>query len=138
MGSVIINENCTCSRQSDMITEQLFPLQFDEFFVGHMLSGSDFMESRAPFRRFHNGCFWVLLSENYLRQISILGTKEWEIRKTKATFVISILKVFYMVTIFFQVSYSLVPKIDIFLKWYLDKNSQKKPLCFELVGDRAS
>ena len=103
-----------------MITEQLFPLQFDEFFVGHMLSGSDFMESRAPFRRFHNGCFWGLLSEKYLRQISILGTKEWEIRKTKGIFVMSILKVFYMVAIFFQVSYSLVPKIEICLKKIVD------------------
>ena len=29
---------------------------------------------------FHKGCFWEFLSENYLIQISILGTKESEIR----------------------------------------------------------
>ena len=40
----------------------------------------------------------------------------------------SILKVDYLVTIFFQNSYSLVPKIKVCLKYFLDKNSQKQPL----------
>ena len=37
----------------------------------------------------------------------------------------SILNIDYLVAIF----YSLVPKIDICLKYFLDKNSQKQPLC---------
>ena len=127
MGSVIINENCTCSRQSDMITEQLFPLQFDEFFVGHMLSGSDFMESRAPFRRFHNGCFWEFLSEKYLIQISIWVTKEYEIRKVKVLLLCQFWKLTNL-CIFFQKSYSLAPKIEVCLKYFLHKNSHKQPL----------
>jgi hypothetical protein len=48
-----------------MITEQLFPLQFDEFFVGHMLSGSDFMESRAPFSAFSQ----LLLLEIFVQKV---------------------------------------------------------------------
>ena len=40
----------------------------------------------------------------------------------------SILKVIYLAALFFQISYSLVPKIEICLKYFLDKNSQKQPL----------
>ena len=50
----------------------------------------------------------------------------------------SILKVTFLAALFFQISYSLVPKIEICLKYFLEKNFQKQPLCFELVGDRAS
>ena len=35
----------------------------------------------------------------------------------------------YLEAIFFQISYPLVPKIKICLKYFLDKNSQKQPLC---------
>ena len=40
-----------------------------------------------------------------------------------------ILKVDYLVTLIFQMSYLLVPKIEICLKYFLDKNGQKQPLC---------
>ena len=35
----------------------------------------------------------------------------------------------YLEAIFFQISYSLVPKIEICLKYILDKISHKQPLC---------
>ena len=37
----------------------------------------------------------------------------------------SILKVDCLVAIFFQISYSLVPQFEIFLKYFLDKKKQK-------------
>ena len=40
----------------------------------------------------------------------------------------SILKVIYLAALFFQIFYSLVIKIEICLKYFLDKNSQKQPL----------
>ena len=40
----------------------------------------------------------------------------------------SILKVDYMVAIFVQISYSLVPKIEVCLKYFLDKKYQKRSL----------
>ena len=40
----------------------------------------------------------------------------------------SILKVIYSVPLFFQISYLLLPNIEICLKYFLDKNSQKQPL----------
>ena len=43
----------------------------------------------------------------------------------------SFLKVIYLAALFFQISYSLVPKIGTCLKYFLDKNSQKQPLCNE-------
>ena len=66
----------------------------------------------------HNGCFWDFLSKKYLRQISILGTKDMKIWKSKGTFVMLILKVIYLTALFFQISYSYssVPKIEICLK----------------------
>ena len=36
----------------------------------------------------------------------------------------SILKVIYLVPLFFQIFYSLVPKIEICLKYFLNKNPQ--------------
>ena len=48
----------------------------------------------------------------------------------KGTFVMSILNIDYLVaTYIFSFFNSLVPKIDICLKYFLDKNSQKQPLC---------
>ena len=64
----------------------------------------------------HNGCFWDFLSKNYLRQISILGTNEWKIWKSKSTFVMSILNIIYLAALFLQIFYSLVPKMEICLK----------------------
>ena len=81
------------------------------------------------FKAGHNGCYWEFLSEKYLIQIWILGTKELEIRNSKDTFVVSILKVDYFVAICFQISYSLVPRIGICLKYFLDKNLKRQPLC---------
>ena len=40
-----------------------------------------------------------------------------------------ILKVDYLVPLIIQMSYLLVPKIEICLKYFLDKNGQKQPLC---------
>ena len=57
-----------------------------------------------------------------------VSLEKFEIWKSKGTFVMSIIKIDYLVTIFFQISYSLVPKIDICLKYLLDKNSLKQPL----------
>ena len=57
-----------------------------------------------------------ILSKTYLRQISILGTKELKIWKNKGTFVMSILKVIYLEPLFFQIAYILVPKIEICIK----------------------
>ena len=77
--------------------------------------------------RKHNGWFLVFLSKKYLRQISILGTNNSEIWKKGTqftTFKIDMIKV----TLFFQIFYSLVSKIDICLKYFSDKNSQKQPL----------
>ena len=42
----------------------------------------------------------------------------------------SILKVdITIVPLFFLMLYALVPKIEICVKYFLDKNSQKEPLC---------
>ena len=49
--------------------------------------------------------------------------------KSKGTFVLSILKVIYLVRLIFQISYLLAPNIEIFLKYFLDKNPRKQPLC---------
>ena len=51
----------------------------------------------------HYGCFWIFLSEKYLIQISILGTKQKQIRKSKGTFAMSILKVDFFMAIFFLI-----------------------------------
>ena len=40
-----------------------------------------------------------------------------------------ILKVDYLVPLIFQMFYLLVPEIEICLKYILDKNGQKQPLC---------
>ena len=78
----------------------------------------------------HNGCLWEFLSKMYLRQISFLGTNENKIWKNNSTLVMSILKVDKLIMpLFFLISYSLVPKIEICLKYFMDKNSKKQPLC---------
>ena len=46
----------------------------------------------------------------------------------------SILKVVYMASLFLQISYLLAPKIEIFLKSFLDKNLKKQPLCSVTYG----
>ena len=48
------------------------------------------------------------------------------------TFVLSILKVAYWVHYFIQISYTLVPKVQICVKYFLDKNLQQQPLWFYL------
>ena len=68
--------------------------------------------------------FWF---KKYLRQISILGTNEYKLRKTKGTFVISTFKADYMVPLFFLIFYLLVPKIESCFKYFLDKNPKKQP-----------
>ena len=78
----------------------------------------------------HNGWFWGILSKKYLRQISILGTKEYKIRENKGTFILSILKVVITrVPLFFPILHSLVPTIEICLRWFMDKNCPKRPKC---------
>ena len=42
----------------------------------------------------------------------------------------SIFKVIYMEALFFQISYPLVPKLGIGLKYFFNKSSHKQPLCF--------
>ena len=43
----------------------------------------------------HHGCFLELLSKKYLRQISILGTNKYKVKKNKGTFVMLILTVIF-------------------------------------------
>ena len=69
------------------------------------------------------------MSEKYLIQISILSTKEWEIRKSKGTFVMSIFKVDCWWLYFFRSLTRWDPKIEVCRKYFLDKNSKKQPLC---------
>ena len=51
--------------------------------------------------------------------------------ESKGSFVTSILKVIYLMPLFFHISNLLVPKIEICLKYYLDKNPQKQSLWAE-------
>ena len=82
----------------------------------------------------HFGRFGQFLSINHLRQITIVGTKEYKIGKNEGTLVITTFKIDRMkVPLFFLILYSLVSKIEICLKYFLDKNFQKQPLC---DGDR--
>ena len=78
--------------------------------------------------------WWLVLgflTKKYLSQISILGTNQYKNSKIKGTFVKSILKVnARLVTLLFLIFYSLVPKIEIYLKYFLEKNSQKQPLWY--------
>ena len=78
----------------------------------------------------HYGCFLGFVSKIYFKQISILGTNEQETTKNKGaivilTFRIEIVKVHF----FFQIFYTLVPKIEILLKYFLDNIVQMQPLC---------
>ena len=82
----------------------------------------------------HFGRFWQFLSINHLRQNSIVGTREYKIGKNKGTLVITTFKIDSMkVPLFFLMFGLLVPKIEICLKYFLDKKFQKQPLC---DGDR--
>ena len=74
------------------------------------------------------GCNWKNLSKKYLRQVSILGANKQEIWKNKGSIVMSILKDdILIVPLFFQIFYFLVPEIEIWLRYVLDKDSQKRP-----------
>ena len=74
-------------------------------------------------------CFWEFLSKKYLRQISIFGTNKYKIRKLMALLLYQLLKLTTKVPLLFQIFiYSLVPNIEICLKYFMDKNSQKQPL----------
>ena len=46
----------------------------------------------------------------------------------------TILKIDYLVTIFFYISYQLVPKIEICLKYFLGKKSQKAAIVYSLLA----
>ena len=46
----------------------------------------------------------------------------------------SIIKIDYLVAIFFQISYSLVLKIGICLKYFLDKNPKKQQYWYIVEG----
>ena len=70
--------------------------------------------------------FWNFFRDSK-SQFKVPKSKKSE--NVMGTFVISILKVDYLVAIFFQISYSLVLKIGICLKYFLDKNPKKQPLC---------
>ena len=74
----------------------------------------------------YNGCLWIFLFKKYLRQISILGTNKYKLRKTKGNFVISTFKVDYTVPLLFLIFNLLVPKIEFSLKYFLDKNPQNQ------------
>ena len=54
---------------------------------------------------------WRQKDVTVLREISILGTREYDIRKNKGSFVLSTFKIdITKVPLFFQISYLLVPK----------------------------
>ena len=67
--------------------------------------------------------FGSCLFKNYLGQISILGTNMYQIWKMNCTFVSSTLKVVYLVPLFFQIYYLLLPQIKIFPKYFFDAAS---------------
>ena len=56
--------------------------------------------------------------KKYLRQMSILGTNEWKKSEQESHFFMSILKVAYLVVLFFLISYSLAPKIEICQEYF--------------------
>ena len=76
---------------------------------------------------FHNGCFWefVICDKS---QFQVPTSKKSE--KVKSLFLCDLAPLFFLNVLLF---YSLAPKIEICLKYFLDKNSQKPPLCIEGV-----
>ena len=70
--------------------------------------------------------FKFFLFKKYLRQISISSTNKYKLRKIKGTFVISTFKIVYMVPLVFLIFYFLVPKIECYQKYFLDKNPKKQ------------
>ena len=68
--------------------------------------------------------FWEFLSKNYLKTISIFGThmqKKSEINK--CTFALKVMKT--IVPLLLLIYWYLVPKIEVCLKYFLDKKSPK-------------
>ena len=66
--------------------------------------------------------------KKYLIQISVLGTNKLKILQIKRIFVTSILKSdITIVPLCFLMFYLLVTKIEICLKYFLDKNPKKQP-----------
>jgi len=68
---------------------------------------------RIRIATYHNGCFCEILPENYFRPISILNTIVQQILQIKAT-------IFSKKPLFFSRKYSLVLKIGICFKYFLD------------------
>ena len=115
--------------------ESIFPLfdssgaihKIQQFSSSIMIFGKKSISVSLPWKLdnqwFHNtmAAFGNILSKKYFRQISILGTNKYKIWKKNVTFVSSPLKVMYWVPLFFQIFYLLVPKIEICLKYLLDK-----------------
>ena len=84
---------------------------------------------QANVSRVHNGCFWKNLAIKYLRKVSILGPNNHKIRKTEGSKETNYKIYITKVSLLFQIFNLLVPKIEICLKYFSDKNSQKQPMC---------
>ena len=81
--------------------------------------------------------FVEFLSKKYLRQISILGTNNEKIIKSKGSFVISILKVdITLVLLFFLIFQLLVPKIEIFFSTIFWTKTHKNGHCGTYYSSR--
>ena len=74
---------------------------------------------------------WSFL-ETFVQKVIVTNLNSRHQRSTKmkikGNFVMSILKVLLIMHLLFQVSYLLVPKIEICLKYFLDKNPKQRPL----------
>ena len=75
---------------------------------------------------------WLLLAifvdKVFEIDLNFSNINKYKIRKAKGTFVLSNFKVNSLVLLVFLILYSLVPKIEICLQYFLDKNSQKQSL----------
>jgi hypothetical protein len=71
----------------------------------------------------------IFVQKVFETNLNFRHQREKKIWKSKGTFVMSIFKVIYLEPLFFQISYLLLPRIEICLKYFLDKNPQKQPLC---------
>ena len=88
-------------------------------FLRHDLRENDVIWQIFVHRHHHNGCFWSFLPKKYLRQISILSTNKWKIRKSKGTIVMPTFKInIRSMPLFFLTFYSLVSEIDICVKFW--------------------
>ena len=92
---------------------------------GSWLDASAIYDQEGKYYLFHYCSFSEFLPKNYLRPNSILGTNKLTISENKNTVCIAISKVkITMSPLFFLISYSLVPKIEICLEKFLDKSSK--------------